>query len=110
MSECQMSLCIAYHACMHNPCRKPKTVTNVTVSELTRPIIAIENRTALEVFDMMSDRIKRALPTLEAEIREECAAVAEQQAGKVTQMDADTAVPVWCANHIAVAIRQKGQP
>lgn len=30
-------------------------------SELTRPIIGIENRTAQEVFDIMADRVRRAL-------------------------------------------------
>ncbi len=35
----------------------------MTQSDLTRPIIGIENRTAQEVFDIMCDRIHRASPT-----------------------------------------------
>lgn len=34
--------------------------TSAPVEDLTRPIIGIENRTAQEVFDIMSDRIRGA--------------------------------------------------
>lgn len=36
------------------------TQSTETVSQLTRPIIGIENRTPLEVFDIMCDRIDHA--------------------------------------------------
>jgi hypothetical protein len=43
--------------------------------KLTRPIIGIENRTALEVFDIMCDRIRRLSPKghSEASVDELCA-------------------------------------
>lgn len=37
------------------------------MSDHTRPIIGIENRTAQEVFDIMCDRLRTALATAEAE-------------------------------------------
>jgi hypothetical protein len=37
----------------------------VDVERLTRPIIGIDNRSALEVFDIMADRIRAALPSVQ---------------------------------------------
>jgi hypothetical protein len=43
------------------PVREIGTEQTELVDRLTRPIIGIENRTALEAFDIMSDRIRSAL-------------------------------------------------
>jgi hypothetical protein len=49
------------------PSPKPEAVSDEQIERLTRPIIGISNRSALEVFDIMSDRIRAALSTNRSE-------------------------------------------
>lgn len=66
--------------------RASASITEASMNsiELTRPIIGIENRTAQEVFDIMSDRIRGALsvdlPSLYAEIAKNDERIAKLEA------------------------------
>lgn len=103
-------------------------MTNATVSArargaaaIVRPIIGIENRTAQEVFDIMCDRFKGHDARLIAEIREECAQIAEDLANSIEgQSRHPQPLPIdtnegWRRVHdaaldIATAIRKGPQP
>ncbi|MBT0778028.1 hypothetical protein [Paracoccus sp. pheM1] len=64
-AECYQRLtgCLMEALYTHPP-QPSETVADVHQRDLTRPIIGIENRTAQEVFDIMSDRIRAALRAL----------------------------------------------
>lgn len=66
----------------------PHEQVSEMAKRLTRPIIGIENRTAQEAFDIMCDRISRALPseqpqpTHDADLREQIARLRELAEGE----------------------------